>query len=248
MASILRFRNSLTPLAAAILALAGAARAQDVQTVQVTAKGGADDAGVTGFAQPLSRTPIQVDSVDAKSLLDIGALSLSDLTRLDASVTDSYNAPGYWTTFAVRGFQVDNRYNFRRDGLPINAETVLPLDSMGSIEIMKGLSGAQSGVSAPGGLVNLVVKRPDADLRDALLRWSQDGTVGAAVDLSQRFGADRAFGARLNVSADRLDPNYHDARGHRQDFAFAGDWRIAPDSKLEIEFEHNLQSQPSVPA
>jgi iron complex outermembrane receptor protein len=248
MASIFRSRSTLTPLAAALLALASGARAQDVQTVQITARSGSDSAGVTGFSQPLSRTPIQADVIDASALRDLGAISLSDLARLDASVTDAYNAPGYWTTFALRGFAIDNRYNFRRDGLPINAETVLPMDNLADVEILKGLSGAQAGTSAPGGLVNLVVKRPDADLRDAQLRWSQNGTFGAAVDLSQRFGVDRAFGARLNVSADRLDPNYHDARGHRQDFAFAGDWRIARDSKLEIEFEHNLQSQPSVPA
>jgi iron complex outermembrane receptor protein len=251
MASIHRFRSHLTPLAAAILALSSVAQAQDapsVQTVQVTGHSAAEAADVTGFAQPLARTPIQADVIDSKALLDLGAISLSDLTRLDASVTDSYNAPGYWTTFAIRGFAVDNRYNFRRDGLPINAETVLPMDSFSSIEILKGLSGAQSGTSAPGGLVNLVVKRPDADLRDAQLRWSQDGTVGAAVDLSQRFGSDRAFGARLNVSADRLDPNYRDAKGHRENLALATDWRIDADHTLEFEFEHNVQSQPSVPA
>jgi iron complex outermembrane recepter protein len=251
MASIFRFRSALTPLAAAILALSGAARAQDAsstQTVQVTAHNAADSAGVTGFGQPLSRTPIQADVIDSKTLLDIGAISLSDVARLDASVTDAYNAPGYWTTFAVRGFAIDNRYNFRRDGLPINAETVLPIDSLSSIEILKGLSGTQAGTSAPGGLVNLVVKRPDADLRDARLRWSQNGTVGAAVDLSQRFGADRAFGARINASADRLDPNYRDARGHRENLALATDWRIDANHTLEFEVEHNVQSQPSVPA
>ena len=253
MASVVRSLPSrsrlLTPIAAAVLVLAGPARAEEAaQTVQVTAHSASDTAGVTGFGQPLSRTPIQADVIDSKSLMDLGAISLSDLTRIDASVTDAYNAPGYWTTFAVRGFQVDNRYNFRRDGLPINAETVLPIDSLSGVEILKGLSGAQSGTSAPGGLVNLVVKRPDADLRDAQLRWSQNGSVGAAIDLSQRFGIDRAFGARLNVSADRLDPNYRDAKGHRENLALAADWRIDADRTLELEFEHNVQSQPSVPA
>src|ERR1700749_2937036 len=99
MASTLRSRPFLlTPLAAAAFALAGAARAQDdapAQTGQVTAHNASDTAGVTGFSQPLSRTPIQADVVDAKSLLDLGAISLSDLTRMDASVTDSYDAPGY---------------------------------------------------------------------------------------------------------------------------------------------------------
>ena len=251
MASVVRFRFFPTPLAAAVLALAGAARAQDaapVQTVQVTARAVPDSAGVTGFAQPLSRTPIQADVIDAQVLKDLGATSLSDLTRVDASLTDSYNAAGYWTTFAVRGFQVDNQQNFRRDGLPINAETVLSLDNKSGVEVLKGLSGMQAGTSAPGGLVNLVVKRPDQDLRDVAVSWAQPGALGVAIDLSQRFGAQRAFGARLNLSADKLDANARDARGHARTASLATDWR--PDSRhlLELEFEHNVQSQPSVPA
>ena len=251
MASIQRFRSALTPLAAAVLALAGPARADDapaVQSVQITARSTADSAGVTGFSQPLSRTPIQADVIDPKTLADIGATSLSDLTRIDASITDSYNAVGYWTTFTVRGFQVDNQRNFRRDGLPINAETSLPLENKSDVEVLKGLSGMQSGTSAPGGIVNLVVKRPDVDLRSASLLWSQNGTYGVAADLSQRFGDQRQFGARLNLSATRLDPNFRDDKGHRQTASLATDWRIADGSLLELEFEHSLQSQPSVPA
>ena len=251
MASATRSRfSSLTPLAAAVLALAGPARADDtpVQSVQVTARSASESAGVTGFGQPLSRTPIQADVIDAKVLADIGGTSLSDLTRIDASITDSYNAVGYWTTFTLRGFQVDNRQNFRRDGLPINAETALPLENKSDVEVLKGLSGMQSGTSAPGGIVNLVVKRPDADLRSATLMWSQPGTVGVAADLSQRFGEQRQFGARLNLSATRLDPNFRDDKGHRSTASLATDWRIADGSLLELEFEHSLQSQPSVPA
>jgi iron complex outermembrane recepter protein len=240
-----------TPLAAAVLALVGAVRAQDVpsvQVVQVTGRSAADAAGVTGFATPLARTPIQADVVDAQVLADIGATSLSDLTRIDASLTDSYNAAGYWTTFAVRGFQVDNRTNFRRDGLPINAETVLSLDNKSGIEILKGLSGMQAGTSAPGGLVDLVVKRPDQDLRDVTLSWTQPGALGIAADLSQRFGHRREFGARVNLSTDRLDANARDARGHANTASIATDWRPDADHLLEFEFEHNVQSQPSVPA
>lgn len=253
MASVVRSRSShsrlLTPLAAAVLVLAGPARAEEAaQTVQVTARSASESAGVTGFGQPLSRTPIQADVVDTKLLADIGATSLSDLTRIDASITDSYNAVGYWTTFTLRGFQVDNRQNFRRDSLPINAETSLPLENKSGVEVLKGLSGMQAGTSAPGGVVNLVVKRPDVDLRSATLTWEQDGTVGIAADLSQRFGDQRQFGARANLSATRLDPNYRDDKGHRSTASLATDWRIADGSLLELEFEHSLQSQPSVPA
>jgi iron complex outermembrane receptor protein len=267
MASRSRFRSHLSrtpaPLAAAaLLALAGAARAQapdqaaaasgataplPMQTVQVTARGEAATSDLTGFSAPLARTPIQASVFDMQVFNDMGALTLQDLTRMDASVTDSYNATGYWSTFAIRGFPVDNRYNFRRDGLPINAETVLSLDNKSNVEVLKGLSGMQAGTSAPGGIVNLVLKRPDADLRSATVYWEQEGTVGALVDLSQRFGDERQFGARVNVSAAHLDPYVRDAKGHRQTASIATDWRPDADHVLEFEFEHNLQNEPSVP-
>jgi iron complex outermembrane receptor protein len=251
----------LTPLAAAatfFLLSHGASQAQStqvaeaaqasggVQSVVVTAHAEESAGDLTGFGTPLARTPMQATVIDAQTLADIGALTLSDLTRLDASLTDAYNAPGYWTTFSIRGFQVDNRYNFRRDGLPINAETMLPLENKSGVEILKGLSGIQAGTSAPGGLVNLVVKRPDVDLRSASLMWEQDGTVDARVDLSQRFGEGRQFGARLNVSAAHLDPVVRDMDGHRHTESIATDWRVDADHLLEFEFEHSLQSQPSM--
>ena len=74
----------------------------------------------------------------------------------------------------------------------------------------------QAGTSAPGGLVNLVVKRPlDAPLRSAFLEWRERGSVLGAVDLSQRFGADDAFGVRLNAGAEHLDPIVRNAQGNR---------------------------------
>ncbi len=67
---------------------------------------------------------------------------------------------------------LDQRYNYRREGLPITAETVIPLANKERIEILKGTSGIQAGTSSPGGLVNYVVKRPtlNAPLRSATVR------------------------------------------------------------------------------
>lgn len=78
-------------------------------------------------------------------------------------MSDAYNTEGYWDNLTVRGFVIDNRFNYRRDGLPINAETSIPLDNKAQIEVLKGTSGLQAGTSAPGGLVNYVVKRPLAE-------------------------------------------------------------------------------------
>ena len=182
------------------------------------------------------------------TIRDSGARRLSDLARFDASVSEAYDTEGYVDYFTVRGFVIDNRFNFRRDGLPINAETSIPLENKARVDILKGLSGLQAGTSAPGGLVDLVVKRPlDAPLRSAFLEWRERGSVLGSADLSQRFGRDAAFGLRLNAAAERIDPIVRNAEGHRTVLALAGDWRASARTLVEAEVETSHRSQPSVP-
>ena len=197
---------------------------------------------------PLSLAPLQASVFGAEQLKDRGVQRLSDITAFDAAVSDAYNTEGYWDYLTVRGFVIDNRFNYRRDGLPINAETSIPLDNKAQIEVLKGTSGLQAGTSAPGGLVNYVVKRPLADaLRRASLEWREAGSVTAAVDLSQRFGVADAFGVRINAAAAHLDPKVRDAKGRRSLLALAGDWRFSADTLIEAELETSRRSQPSVP-
>ncbi len=225
------------------------AAAQSTTLPPVTVQGRSDTAtaDVTGFGDvPLERSPLQA-RVLGEAALTSGGGTLRELTRRDASTSDAYNSEGYWDQFSVRGYVIDNRYNYRRDGLPINAETSIPLDNKSRVELLKGISGMQAGTSAPGGLVNLVVKRPAGEVRSAMLELAGRSSVLGAVDLGTRFGADQAFGLRLNAAAARIDPELRAARGQRHLLALAGDWRLGPGSLLEAEVEISRRSQPSQP-
>lgn len=252
MASLNRFRPSSIALACAAFA-ASSVHAQSapeatLPTVTVQASGKLPPVDLAGFGDvPASRLPIAVSSFSDTELKDFGALDLRTLTRLDASMADAYNSIGYWRQFMVRGYVVDVRSNLRRDGLPVSGETVLMLDNKSRVELLKGISGMQSGVSAPGGLLNLAVKRPDADVRSASIDVRGSADVTGALDWSTRFGEQRAFGVRVNAAAQRLDPELDDARGNRHLLSVAGDWRIAPDTLIEAELETTHQSQRSQP-
>jgi len=65
------------------------------------------------------------------------------------------------------------------------------------------------------------------------------------VDHSQRFGASREFGLRVNLAAARLDPTLRNSQGRSHTAALAADWRLSPDTLVEAEVEFNRQSQPS---
>ena len=227
-------------------ALCAGALAQGTATVTVTGRslGGA---GVAGFGEtPLSSAPLQASSFGSQQLGDAGIASIGGLTRLDASLGDAYNAEGYWSILSSRGYTLDNRANYRRDGLPINAETAIALENKERLDLLKGTSGIQAGTSAPGGIVDLVVKRPNGMLRSARVEWRERGSVLAAADLGQRFGAQGAFGVRLNVAHERLHPQAHDADGERSLLALAADWQPDADTLVQAEFESSRQRQPSV--
>ena len=210
-------------------------------------------AQVSGFGDVSARElPFSTTVINQSTLQDIGARRVSDALHLDASVTDSYNSPAYWDMLSVRGFTLDNRYNYRREGLPISAETMIPMDNKERIELLKGTSGIQAGTSAPGGLVNYVVKRAptsaEQTIRTMTLSYGEGNNKLAAADLGGRFGNVGEFGYRFNVAYEDLNPYIGDTKGHRNLVALAMDWRINADSKLEWEFEQSHREQIGVNA
>ncbi|MBC7939832.1 MAG: TonB-dependent receptor, partial [Chitinophagaceae bacterium] len=232
-------------LGAGALLAPSQAVAQADSIVVITGRG-LDTAGVAGFADmPLSRSPLQASVFGSAQLGDAGVTTIGGLTRLDASLGDAYNADGYWSILSSRGYTLDNRFNYRRDGLPINAETAIALDNKDRLELLKGSSGIQAGTSAPGGLVNLVVKRPAGRIRTALVEAREPGSLGGTVDLGDRFGSDGAIGLRLNLATEKLEGQARPARGSRWLAALAADWQLGPDSLLQAEVESSHQEQPS---
>ena len=152
---------SLSPWACAIfagwtsLSYAQSAEPIELPTVTVTQTRQPAAASISGFADvPLNKAPFQAQVFDQTQLRDGNIQSLADLTHLDPAISDAYNAVGYWSGLIVRGYRLDPKYNYRRDGLPISAETRIPLGNKEAIEVFKGTSGMQSGTSSPGGLVN----------------------------------------------------------------------------------------------
>ena len=206
---------------------------------------------VSGFGDtPLSKAPFSAISIDNQSLRDVGAKRISDALKLDASVTDSYNSPAYWDMLSVRGYTLDNRYNYRREGLPISAETMIPMENKERIELLKGTSGIQAGTSSPGGLANYVVKRAptgkDETIRAITASYGNGKSSSVALDLGSRFGESKEFGYRFNTAYEDLNPYIKNTQGHRNMVSLAMDWRMSADSRLEFEFEKSERQQMGV--
>jgi iron complex outermembrane receptor protein len=208
----------------------------------------ANTASVAGFGNaPLLETPASVSVLTSRQMLDLQIRSTTDAAKFDASLSDSYNAVGYAEQFSIRGFKLDNASSYRKDGMAIPGDTQIPLENKERLEVLKGLSGLQAGVSAPGGIVNYVTKRPtDTPLRTVVLEARERGTLYGAVDVGGRFEDDR-FGYRVNVAGERLRSYIKGADGNRKFVSAAFDWRISPQALLQIDADYQRKSQLTAP-
>lgn len=245
----------LRPLVCALAAIAvsdwALAADEPAALPTITVKAEANKSGQTNIAgfgnTPAWQVPAQTVSLSERAMQDAGITSVSDLAKVDGSVSGGYNTTGYWDDMTVRGFLLEGAYSYRREGLPYNAETRTPMENKSNLELFKGTSGIQAGVSAPGGLVNLLVKRPEGRIRSAELAWTSANSVKVATDLSDRFGATQAFGLRINAAHEHLSPEVRNTKGQRHLLALAGDWRMSPQTLIEAEVEQSRASQPTVP-
>ncbi len=244
----------LSPLALALAASAtlptfAQTLPPSLQAVTVTGKTtpvlDAQSAQVSGFGVPLAKSPQSVTVLGADLLAATAAQSLSQAIRLDASLADSYNTTGYIESLSIRGFLLDQSGNFSRNGLITSNDAPIALENKERIEVLKGVAGLQSGVSAPGGLVNYVTKVPrkEAFVSAALLA-DDHGGAKLQLDVNQTLGG---VGWRLNLVDEALRPQFDQADGSRQLLSLALVSALSPASSLSANLEYHRKRQPSVP-
>ena len=222
---------------------------RDLGAVTVTDKAGPEldvgSASVGGFAAPIAKLPQSVTVFSADVLAGSAAQSLSSVLKLDASLADNYNTTGYIESLSIRGLVLDQSSNFSRNGLASSNYTPIALENKERIEVLKGVAGLQSGVSAPGGLVNYVTKVPQKD-DFTTLSVSADGNGGSKVhlDANKSMGA---LGLRLNLVDESLHSHFESAKGTRQLISLAVAAAIDADTTVTADMEYHRKSQPSVP-
>ncbi|MEG1039625.1 MAG: TonB-dependent siderophore receptor [Pseudomonas sp.] len=205
------------------------------------------DASVAGFAPaPLLDTPASVAVFSEQLLADRQVRKLSEVLQSDASVGESYAPIGYYENFNVRGFELNAASSYKINGQTIAGEQNVALENKQQIELLKGLSGLQSGVAEPGGLINYVTKRPE-DVRSVTVSSNDQGERYIATDLGGWFGSERQFGVRANLAHEDIRSYVDHADGKRDFAALAFDWQINPDAVLQLDAEYQQHEQRSVP-
>ncbi|MPS48399.1 TonB-dependent siderophore receptor [Methylobacillus sp.] len=252
------FRPHLNMLAIACV-FSPAAQAQDAskadhpslpETVVTSAPAGspARRASVGSFPEAsLLETPASINVITHEQMQDRSIRSATDAVKWDASVQNSYNAVGLADWFAIRGFVLNQGANYRKDGMVILAQAMVPMENKERIEILKGLAGMQAGIASSGGIINYVTKRPtDVPLRSATFEVRERGTVYGAVDLGGR-SEDGVFGYRINAAAEDIKSYVDGSTGNRNFISGAFDFHLSPRALLQLDLDYQHKSQLTVP-
>ncbi len=107
-------------------------------------------------------TPQSVVVIPKEVMDDQLVRTLGDTLKNDASISI-----GRVTTdrerFSLRGFSLDESTNLLKDGHQHFSKYRIPMALVENVEVLKGPSSLLYGQSTPGGLVNLVTKKPTYD-------------------------------------------------------------------------------------
>jgi iron complex outermembrane recepter protein len=133
------------------------------------------------------------------------ARSVGDVLQNDPAVRVSKGFGNFQELYVIRGFPVysdDMTYNGLYGILP---RQFVAAEFLERVEVFHGatafLNGAAPGGSGVGGAFNLTPKRaPNDPLTRLTAGVDGESELYLAADLARRFGADEAFGARLNLA------------------------------------------------
>lgn len=189
--------------------------------------------------QQILDVPLTVNVVPAAVIEAQDSRGVYDALRNTAGVSRSQLGGAVYDNLAIRGVSLQNRTNYRLNGsLPIINLVDMPLENKERVEALKGASSLYYGFTTPVGVVNLVTKRARAEpVASVALSGNEFGQLVTHVDLGRQFGADGAFGARVNGVEGTLRNWMDGATGKRSLAAVALDWRASRTLSFAFDFE-----------
>jgi iron complex outermembrane receptor protein len=159
------------------------------------------DLGALGSKSALE-TPFNVTNYTAQLVLDQQSETIGDVLKNDPSVRTTYGSGNQSELFVIRGFAL-NGDDVAIDGLyGVTPRQIVSPELYENIQVLNGanafLFGAAPGGSGIGGGINLIPKRATKTLLRATASYGAKSVFGGNFDAGTRFGADDAFGIRVN--------------------------------------------------
>lgn len=189
---------------------------------------------------PVMDTPVSVQTVSRELMDDQKVRSVKDAVANVSGVYQQHGPDGNtMDSFVVRGFSVDSYGATYLDGVKDFSRSPKETAGLERIEVLKGPAAIMYGRIEPGGLINRVSKRPQAE---ALTTLEQE--VGShrhsrtSLDSTGAVGNGSAWLYRVNAVFEDEDGFKDDTHNRRVFFAPQVEWRPDTDTSVRVGLDY----------
>lgn len=247
-----------SPLETILTAKQGTSTAQTGESIEIIATGQAPQENnyfvpsastATRTDTAILDTPQSIQVVPQEVLRDQQVIRVDEALRNVSNVIGQLSPFGASTSLTIRGFTSDNFTGgpILRDGFRVN-------DNLGSqeianverVEVLKGPSSVLYGQNDPGGIINLVTKRPLFEpFYEVSLQVGSYTLIRPTIDISGPLTEDKSLRYRLNV-AYLNDDGFRDFNISTKRFFIAPvvTWDIGEKTNFSVVLEYNNEQSP----
>lgn len=188
----------------------------------------------TRMAVPIGRVPVKVSTFTEAFIADQHAYDLYDIVKWEPGVHQDNVSPQGWIRYNVRGFTAAG---VQRNGF--GSFRFIDTTNIERVEVVKGPASLLYGQINPGGVINYITKRPEAEQRTRLT--AATGTRGYGRMVFDTTGPTPGTGGRLLYRAILMHeelPSFQDrASGRKRMLAPSLTWRLAEAATLTLDYE-----------
>lgn len=209
----------------------------------------ANSSSATRTDTPISETAQSIQVITQDVMRSQQTQNVQDVLTNVSGVT--ITPAGYnQSAVDIRGFEA----TVSTDGLSGGTGSLsagglnIPLIGIDRIDVVKGADSILAGVTAPGGVVNVVRKRPQADPEhEVTLQMGSYGDALAGLDLAGAISEADHLNYRLVISGERTGETYGGWDGKRTLYFAPSIGYKTEDTDLVVGFEQNTQHTPVTP-
>ncbi|MBR0843059.1 TonB-dependent siderophore receptor [Bradyrhizobium liaoningense] len=186
---------------------------------------------------PLIETPVAISVVTQDQIQAQGAQSISQAVRYVSGVrTENLGADARFDNIYIRGFLADQYLDsLRLLNFGVFAYPIIEPFNLERVEILHGPASVLYGQSSPGGIVDLVSKRPTVEpYREMFVSTGSYGRAQAGVDLSGPIDKNKEFLYRFTASGFDVGSQVDHADYQRISIAPSLTWRPNNDTTLTV--------------
>ena len=199
---------------------------------------------------PILETPQSLFIINDALIEDQQAFRFDQILQNDASVQKRNNFLGAYSSYYLRGFNLQNGTNYLRNGRSFFHLASVPVEILQRTEVLKGPSSVLYGSMAPGGVINMVTKSPLAEpVGFVKATLGSDSLSHFHLDTGGPITLDKSVRYRANLVAE--DSEYFRSFGNGDPFDVkrriahaALDWEAGENTLISFNFDVTEDDRP----